>query len=472
MAVLSLIKRGRQQAKEHNQKQAEKAKNEAVQLQYTHVPTHAAADALTGTPSSWQQDYRPRILEQNRRRAAMAALGTNPAVVSRTGSSLSYVSYPSTYNSSAFTIPKSYSYNSFTGMATDWHENLAADYSRRRGSSQSENGSTREPSLASFLSVDTNPLTSPRKNIKVQVDTAGVRGDPGIEVIQNGLPIEGMSQRSITPQHLNVEAKRSGMTYQAWGQNELGHRPHSASQHNTRRNSDRYYPPSSRSSYFTTSRTTNSKASESTLSDPLASPATSVPPSRFSSAATSAAASQPASATSSTATIGLDNSTEQSSIASAPNRDVPLPLDYNIKTLPKAHGIAQVYSAKNKGRNNNSTMAEISLEKTTTTPEILPSVIRRPKVTRFVEVDTISFSDDRLVEVDPVLRELDATMTIATIKSPHQGIILPSNAAYGNPPQRLTKKLSKTPPVEKPPQHGRKRRWSFRAGRVNSITTT
>ncbi|KAL0944316.1 uncharacterized protein CTRU02_202203 [Colletotrichum truncatum] len=115
MSVFSLIKRSRQQAKEHNQKQADKAK-EAPKQAYRHVPTHAAVDALSGAPSSWKHDDRPRIIEQNRRRSAMAASGLGhhrmpgPSLP-RVSSSLSHVTYPSSDASPAGQMPRAYSYS-------------------------------------------------------------------------------------------------------------------------------------------------------------------------------------------------------------------------------------------------------------------------------------------------------------------------------------------------------------------------
>src|SRR5258708_1094987 len=103
MSVLSLIQRGRQAAKQHTAEQAEQKKKEAVKVPYKHVVTHAATDAMSGAPQTWRQDDRPKIIEQNRRRSAMAGTGmgfsgpTHPGIpvpLPRVGSSLSHVSYP------------------------------------------------------------------------------------------------------------------------------------------------------------------------------------------------------------------------------------------------------------------------------------------------------------------------------------------------------------------------------------------
>jgi hypothetical protein len=114
MSVFSLLRRSRQQAKEFNQKQVDKQKAEEEKKPYKHVPTHAAIDALSGAPSGWRNEDRPRILEQNRRRSAMAASGMNMGMppIPRVASSLSHVMYPSNYATPMVNLPRTYSYNS------------------------------------------------------------------------------------------------------------------------------------------------------------------------------------------------------------------------------------------------------------------------------------------------------------------------------------------------------------------------
>lgn len=75
MSVFSMIKRGRQAAKEHKATQAEKQKAQVVKLPYKHVPTHAATDAMAAAPAAARMADREKILEQNRRRSAMTANG-------------------------------------------------------------------------------------------------------------------------------------------------------------------------------------------------------------------------------------------------------------------------------------------------------------------------------------------------------------------------------------------------------------
>lgn len=91
MSVFSKIKMSRKAAKEHKGKEAaEAAKAEpAVNVPYKHIPTHAAVDALSGAPSSWQVEDRPKIMEQHKRRSQKQ--------ISRTESYLSTVSYGTQY---------------------------------------------------------------------------------------------------------------------------------------------------------------------------------------------------------------------------------------------------------------------------------------------------------------------------------------------------------------------------------------
>lgn len=96
MAFLSIIRRGREQAKEQKAKDAAKAKEDPPKAPYKHVPKHAAIDAMSSAPSSCKEFDRAKIIEQHRRRSAMAAsAAASMKTAPRFGSSLSMVSYPS-----------------------------------------------------------------------------------------------------------------------------------------------------------------------------------------------------------------------------------------------------------------------------------------------------------------------------------------------------------------------------------------
>jgi hypothetical protein len=109
MSVFSKIMMSRKAAKEaKDHKTVAKQKEEAVaKVPYKHVPTHAAVDALSGAPSTWKSDDRSKIKEHHKRRSQM--------VISRTGSSLSNVSYMNAAAgpSSIPPLPRNSSYNSY-----------------------------------------------------------------------------------------------------------------------------------------------------------------------------------------------------------------------------------------------------------------------------------------------------------------------------------------------------------------------
>ncbi|UNI13453.1 hypothetical protein JDV02_000199 [Purpureocillium takamizusanense] len=124
MSIFSGIRKSRQQAKEHNAKLAEQKKQEEEKIPYKHVPTHAATDAFASAPPSWREADRPRIVEQNRRRSAMAASGhhMNMPGVPRVGSSLSHVSYPGQGVTPTVRLPRAYSYNGVSPYAMHGRE--------------------------------------------------------------------------------------------------------------------------------------------------------------------------------------------------------------------------------------------------------------------------------------------------------------------------------------------------------------
>src|SRR5256886_4474077 len=91
-----------------NAKQEEQRRRESQTPKYRHVPRHAGIDALTNSPASWTREDRAKIVEQHRRRSALAV--ARPPTT-RVESSLSNVSYPSTNASPLVHIPRFHSYN-------------------------------------------------------------------------------------------------------------------------------------------------------------------------------------------------------------------------------------------------------------------------------------------------------------------------------------------------------------------------
>ncbi|EFQ27683.1 hypothetical protein CGRA01v4_02921 [Colletotrichum graminicola] len=198
MSVFSLIKRSRQQAKEHKQKQVEKT-TEAPNEPYRHVPTHAAFDALSGAPSSFKHEDRPRIMEQNRRRSVMASSGlTKMSRLSlpRVSSSLSHVTYPSENATPMSIMPRAYSYSGGPPAAQFWHErNKNSVYSGTDGSRISLKGKEVDRSWESGRNSPTS--------IKAESPTGSSSYSTSS---QEDLEMKPVRQKSVPPAHRNPAA--------------------------------------------------------------------------------------------------------------------------------------------------------------------------------------------------------------------------------------------------------------------------
>lgn len=149
MAVFGALRRGRQAAKEHSAKQAEKQKQEQERPPYKHVPTHAAVDAMMGAPAGWRGDDRTRIIEAHRRRSTMSAsvsaghlmpmmvsmtpLHVGGSTTPRTTSSLSHVSFPYPNSNPVLHLSRSHSYGGGGGgvgaVYPTWNDRGEAVYS-------------------------------------------------------------------------------------------------------------------------------------------------------------------------------------------------------------------------------------------------------------------------------------------------------------------------------------------------------
>ncbi len=117
MSVLSIIRRGRQQAKEQNKKKLEEQEKETKRPAYRHIPTHAAADALYGAPSTWRDDDRIRIMEQNKIRQSMTTSGGNITIGSTRG-----FPPPAEFPGTMVYYPRSYRPNSTGHKTHSWSE--------------------------------------------------------------------------------------------------------------------------------------------------------------------------------------------------------------------------------------------------------------------------------------------------------------------------------------------------------------
>ncbi|KAI1734495.1 hypothetical protein F4680DRAFT_453897 [Xylaria scruposa] len=292
MSVFSLIRRGRAQAKEFNAKQADKDKAEAVKLPYKHIPTHAAADAIATAPSSWRQDDRSKIREQNRRRSAMAANGMGHSGLPRVGSSLANVSYPSVYANPVVPLPKNYSYSS---IPSSWRERMAstpealeeADYFSQprdyKGKGKERmpaftvgTGGSASPMLSSGRA---SPLSSRAVPVNVDVGVGvGVAVSGGFENSSNSEDEKDVRKQAKKNVSYNPEPRPPPSRDSSTG--ERLHRLHPAHARKVSESravpsadrSDRHYPPQAKSTYFSFSapRPTSRRAQSMDRSMPSA----------------------------------------------------------------------------------------------------------------------------------------------------------------------------------------------------------
>lgn len=74
MSIFSKIKGASKAAKEHKKAKAKEPAGHGkdAPIPYRHIPTHAAIDALSGTPSSWREEDRTAIKAQHKRRSMMS----------------------------------------------------------------------------------------------------------------------------------------------------------------------------------------------------------------------------------------------------------------------------------------------------------------------------------------------------------------------------------------------------------------
>ncbi|KAJ2984714.1 hypothetical protein NUW58_g5916 [Xylaria curta] len=294
MSVFSIIKRGREQAKEHSAKQADKQKEESVKLPYKHVPTHAASDAIATAPSSWKHDDRSKIREQNRRRSAMAANGMthshSHSALPRVGSSLAYVSYPSVYANPVVPLPKNYSYSS---IPSSWRERMAST-----------------PEASEGMDYFSHPRDYKGKAVP---GTVGIGVAVGMEDLSGSEDERGMRKQAVKNVSFNTEPQPPSSRDSSTNGERL-HRLHpaharKASESRSLPSSDRHYPPPAKSTYFSfsTPRPTSRRAH----SVDMATPSAPLFPGQVYGRA-------PSSAASSATSIGMAISTAPTSVDSTP----------------------------------------------------------------------------------------------------------------------------------------------------------
>ncbi|KAI2635519.1 hypothetical protein GGS21DRAFT_539099 [Xylaria nigripes] len=346
MSVFSIMKRGRAQAKEHNAKQADKEKAEAVKLPYKHIPTHAAADALATAPSSWKQDDRSRIKEQNQRRSAMAASGGNHHGLPRVGSSLAHVSYPSVYANPIVPLPKNYSYVS---VSSSWREKMAntaeaseeedcfnnpRDYKGKgREVVHSITGGTGGRASPVLSSGRTSPLSNRAEPVNVGIGVAitsglenpsGSEGGEGEKDLRTGT-VKNFSRNSDSRPSSSRDSSSTGERLHHL------HPSHARNLSESRNKPERYYPPQARSTYFSAPRPTSRRAAGVDMSTT----SSSVPDGQF------YANHAPSSAASSVSSIGIAISTAPTSAVSTPPAstmgDIPPPTETHSAQSSTTH---------------------------------------------------------------------------------------------------------------------------------------
>ncbi|KAI8635330.1 hypothetical protein F5Y19DRAFT_7513 [Xylariaceae sp. FL1651] len=480
MSVFSIIKRGRAQAKEHGAKQVEKVKDEAVKLPYKHVPTHAAIDAMATAPASWKHDDRPKILEQNRRRSAMASSGTSLSGLPRVGSSLSCASYPPVYANPVVPLPKNYSYSS---IPSSWREKMGntpegvegLDYFSQPGVYRGK-GKGKEV-VPRFIVGAASPMlssgrASPLSGRAVPVSVGGSSGNSSEDEKET-------RQKALRNASYNPDFKPY-LSHTSSATRESLHRLHPA--HARRRSEtstqtpDRHYPPQAKSTYFAAPR----PISRRTLSLDVSVPPVPALPEQF------ITRHAPSSSTSSIASIGMAVSTAPTSVVSTPapstagdpTSSEPTPLQapttdmtaFPIQTRKFLLGESPRISTDTIVPASNELQAQTQSQRPPTSRRRLSKTGPRPstEAERPLSVNTGFRVPSEAVQ----LKKPSAAATEAMVhelnrlepRSP-QSYFEP----YATPaPQVPRRRLSKDQPATKD-QNGKKHRWSL-WGRRNSMT--
>ncbi|KAI1498918.1 hypothetical protein F5X99DRAFT_300971 [Biscogniauxia marginata] len=466
MSVFSLIKRGRQQAKEHSAKQAEKTKEEPPKETYRHVVSHAAIDALATAPSSWKHDDRPKIMEQNKRRSAMANSSAHMGGMPRVGSSLSYVSFPSVYATPVVPLPKNYSYSS---IPSSWRDKMAStpgslgtpDGSEYFSYSGSMKGKERE-----FLPPILAGTTTPMSNRGVSV--SGSSGNSSSS--EEELEIRNKSLKSNSHPHHPRSSHQGSST------SEQIHRLHPAhSRKNPEAAADRHYPPQAKSTFFTAPRPLNGRVLSMDMTIP---PVPDLPEQYASLVSSKSTSGQLSSSSSATSTAGAV-STAPSSIASTPASSTaeeyisaeqisyappvpPLPAQQHESSEKRKASIDTVK------RSDSTTQTQPRTQHQPQSPQKARR-LSKSNPSKFTEMETPASSVESAVKmsVETVRpRRLSSifskTATTGDVNQDQQVAGSPTTEAAGVSRRRLSKTAQETTT---------KKRWSFRSSKPSKVTT-
>ncbi|KAK6067006.1 hypothetical protein SCUP234_11843 [Seiridium cupressi] len=250
MSVLSIMKKGRQQAKEQTVKESEKEKTEQAKVPYKHVPTHAAVDALSGAPSSWQQDYRSRIREQNERRNSVVASERNSKSMPRVSSSLSTVSYPLAHASPVVPISKVHSSSS---LPPAWQQRSPLSYTKDDYFSQSTSrkGKEREavPPVPPLPLMKNGRVVGPnRSNSRLNTGAYRVGSSGNSSSSEDDLEVRHVRPVSLSASYATASQGAHGRSSHRGTDSPPSHMPH---QRTVSAQSNGPYSQSSRAHRFT-----------------------------------------------------------------------------------------------------------------------------------------------------------------------------------------------------------------------------
>ncbi|KAI0852696.1 hypothetical protein F5Y00DRAFT_273217 [Daldinia vernicosa] len=264
MSLFSRLKR-RVRAKEKNSKNeekvSEKAKEEPAKVPYKHVVTHAACDMLLVAPASAREADKARIIELNMRNIALERSERKAAGMPRGQDSLSIHKTP------AFPLPNNYKPYS----ADDRWFNPRYYPPELVGSQKGPNNLNRPESLRSGKGKEPEYIRSPSSIPPVPRLPVGQFGITS----SHGAPLDETSVVSSTS---NVEPRINNKAINRLSQNSsyepsLSQKSISFSEKSYQTpltgtslitigapvKSDRYYPPSTKSAYFSASHTANQR---------------------------------------------------------------------------------------------------------------------------------------------------------------------------------------------------------------------
>ncbi|KAK3318412.1 hypothetical protein B0H66DRAFT_603002 [Apodospora peruviana] len=466
MSVFSVLKRGRQAAKEHAAKQAEKEKLEQAKTPYKHVPKHAGVDALSSGPATWRDADRPKILEQNRRRSAMTASGINMGSMGgmstpvhmgmpRVNSALSHVSYPSTYASPVVQIPRAYSYTSptpgwsYRGGETSYApldagsvsfkgkevERVMVDSGRAsRSSSSGSAGLSHQNGSQSSRDVAVSPVGSSSNSTS------------------SGDDLEMRPVKHAVSSHANANATTST---RRTSDTESFHRLHPG---HARRMSDSHQQAAQQAAPLRNTRPfiSSRESSRASLAEVGIPPVPAIPAMQFGTALSSSIAASSASSIASSMTVVPGSSSASFSTKIPAPVPVPIPSPAaEERSESRAMGVYPVGNG------------------VTTTQPSTQNNRRVSKITRFSELETINSNITASVETPgPKLKErqektrphstITALPNTFDLPTTFDEASLPAHQQQVLPPSR-TGKLSKNAPTAK---LAKKNRWSLRSSKT------